>query len=203
MKKLIVITRPDFFPEEGNILFRLFHGGMERLHIRKPGCTRASLLKLLDAIPPAYYPRIVLHDRFEIAADPSFGYPLGGIHLNSRNPAIPSGYEGAVSRSCHTLKEIKQTGRYEYVFLSPVFPSISKEGYGAGMDLETLRDAARQGYIHEKVIALGGLCAATIPLIREIPFGGIAVIGSVWGKDTFIRDAEPIIHRYKQLKACL
>lgn len=85
MKQLIAITRPEIFAEEAPLLETLFEKGLERLHIRKPQSEAKEVEKLLMAINPAYYPRIALHDHFELADD----YGLGGVHLNSRNPQAP------------------------------------------------------------------------------------------------------------------
>lgn len=207
MKKLIVITRPDFFPGEGEAIDRLFREGLELLHLRKPGCEASRLYSLLDKIPRTYYPRIVLHDHFDIVKHPD--YRLRGIHLNRRNASIPEGYEGRISRSCHSVQEVKEClgskahPSYEYVFLSPIFPSISKEGYGEGFSLEALRDAGQKGEIGEKVIALGGISLQTIPLLRDIPFGGVAVLGSLWGKQPGPEAPEEIVKRYNLLQTCL
>lgn len=223
MKKLIVVTPPYFFPREGKILLRLFQEGMERLHLRKPGSEKAPFLSLLKEIPEVYHSRIVWHDHFEmLSKEEVFPHPAG-IHLNRRNPAPPAGYRGDLSRSCHGLEEVKaclNAGRaesvgslpasggkssflYNYVFLSPLFPSISKEGYGSGFSLATLREAAAAGIIGARVVALGGLSAETLPLIKELPFGGAAVLGSLWGKQPGTESPDEIIKRYNQLQTCL
>lgn len=209
MKKLIVITPPDFFPGEGEIIRRLFQEGMERLHLRKPGSSKTAFVSLLKEIPEAYYPRIVLHDHFEIVSEKGSFPSLGGIHLNRRNPAPPEGYTGDLSRSCHRFEEVKQCLQsplpylYKYVFLSPIFPSISKQGYGSGFSLAALREAATQGIIGERVVALGGLSPETLPQLKDLPFGGAAVLGSLWGKQPGSEPLNEIIKRYKQLQTCL
>ena len=81
MKKLIVITSPYFFKGEDSILSHLFDEGMQHLHLRKPDSEANELRKLLDRIPDIYYPKVVLHDCFNLAIE----YGLGGIHLNRRN----------------------------------------------------------------------------------------------------------------------
>ena len=70
-----------------------------------------------------------------------------------------------------------------YVFLSPVFNSISKEGYNAAFTVDELSRAAAEGIINGRVIALGGCSAVTIPLLRQWHFGGAALLGDVW-RDT-------------------
>lgn len=193
--KLIVITTPHFFEGESRILSLLFQEGMERLHLRKPQSNIDELRRLLETIPPEYYPRIVLHDHFELVLE----YKSVGIHLNSRNYSVPEGFKGSISRSCHSLEEIHENQKLAYVFLSPIFQSISKEGYGSGFPMEVLQKAASDGIINEKVIALGGMDQTTIPLIKPLNFGGVAVLGALWGNEPSGNQIEPIIERYKQL----
>lgn len=198
MNKLIVITTPYFFPDEASLLGLLFAEGMSRLHLRKPGCGREELEGLLDKISPAYYDRIVLHDWFTLAEERA----LGGIHLNQRNSEAPPLYKGCISRSCHSLEElIMYKPVCDYVFLSPIFQSISKEGHGSGFSLDELREA--KDIIDDQVIALGGICPQTITKLRGIPFGGIAVLGSLWGNDPSLLVADRIIEQYKQLQIWL
>lgn len=69
-----------------------------------------------------------------------------------------------------------------YVFLSPIFDSISKAGYEAAFTASRLQQAAADGIIDGKVIALGGVTANNIPLLKEWHFGGAAFLGDVWSR---------------------
>ena len=100
--KLIVITTPQFFEGEAEAVTSLFQNGLEILHLRKPGASAEEMGNFLQQLPMEYMPRIVTHEQFQLAS--VFG--LKGIHLNGRNPQIPSGYKGHVSRSCHSLEEV-------------------------------------------------------------------------------------------------
>lgn len=198
MKKLIVITPPYFFPDEAFLLVCLLQRGLERLHIRKPEGDKMQVRNLLEVIPSEFYSRVVLHDYFDLAEN----FRLGGIHLNRRNPDIPKSFRGNVSASCHSLQEIQEKKSLDYVFLSPIFPSISKEGYGNGFSKELLQKASEQGIIDSKVIALGGLDASTIPLLKSFHFGGYAVLGALWGKQPCRQHTDLILEQFKQLQLC-
>ena len=144
MKQLIAITLPTFFPGEAQVITTLFQNGLERLHLRKPAASADELRRLLDEIPGEYHPAIALHDHFELWKE----YPaIGGVHLNSRNAEIPPGFRGRISRSCHTFEEVVANRHLSYCFLSPIFESISKEGYGSGFPMERLH---KQGLSHPK-----------------------------------------------------
>lgn len=175
--KLIIITRPDLYQGEAEEITELFRCGLRTLHLRKPGSDHAAVEALLSKIPAEYHPHIVLHEHFPLTDV----YRLQGIHLNGRNPLPPQGYTGQVSRSCHSLQEAVQAKAVcSYVFLSPIYDSISKEGYGSHFTTEELHKAQADGLIDEKVIALGGVCLARLPEVRSLGFGGAALLGEVW-----------------------
>lgn len=176
--KTIVITRPAFFDGETDLVNNLFREGMERLHLRKPGASEEELTAWLQNIDNQYYGRIVLHDCFPLAEI----FALGGVHLNSRNPKAPQGILGmTVSRSCHSIREVIQhKSECDYLFLSPIYDSISKEGYGAAFSCIELKRAAEEGIIDSQVFALGGVSLEHIPEIRSLGFGGAAVLGALW-----------------------
>ena len=66
----------------------------------------------------------------------------------------------------------------DYVFLSPIFDSISKQGYKGVFSENVLRNA--EGIIDAKVIALGGVTFSAIPWLQSLNFGGAAFLGDVW-----------------------
>ncbi len=197
--RLLVITTPHLFPDEAVLLTTLFEEGMERLHLRKPEANETELATLLEQIPATFHPRIVLHDHFALVNC----YAIGGIHLNSRNTTVPEGFQGSISRSCHSLQELTAYSSLDYLFLSPLFESISKEGYGNGFPMQELQEATLTGIINEKVIALGGISEATLPLLRPFGFGGVAVLGALWGKAPSLAQKKEIINQYKMILQCL
>lgn len=190
--KLVVITAPVFFSGEPEIITMLFNDGLEYLHLRKPGAPQDAEEKLLERIPPEFHDRIVIHENFCLYERQG----LKGIHLNSRNPHIPEGYAGHASRSCHSLDEVAACrNQYDYVFLSPVFDSISKKGYNSAFRPEELLHARQSGGIGDNVIALGGISSANIGLVRKLGFGGAAVLGDIWN-----RKADEIAEHFNELK---
>ena len=79
---IIVITLPYFFEGEAERITQFLEGGVDLIHIRKPGAKREQVEELLLKIPSKLRNRMILHDHFELAME----YGLRGIHLNSRNP---------------------------------------------------------------------------------------------------------------------
>lgn len=175
--KWIVITKPEFITNEATYIEQLLEAGIDLLHLRKPDSCLEDCERLIQQINPKWYSRIVVHDHFELCEK----YHLHGIHLNRRNHQIPEGFSGSISRSCHSLEEVTNSKeRFDYVFLSPIFDSISKQGYQHAFTEETLSKAAQEGIIDEHVIALGGISEDKIPQLKAWHFGGAAFLGAVW-----------------------
>ena len=193
----IIISHESPFAGEADIINSLFYAGMEHFHLRKPAYTQEILQNMLRDIEPAYHSRIVLHDHFELAKQ----FSLGGVHLNSRNPVCPPGAV-AVSCGCHSLAclNARLSTFNGLIFLSPVFDSISKAGYKKAFTDEELSAASKRGLIHHRVIALGGISAETIPLAASCGFGGVAILGALWGSNPTANDKNRIVDKFLQLK---
>lgn len=174
--KLIALTLPYFFMEEHRILAALFDEGLETLHLRKPGTEPMFSERLLTLLPSKYREKVVVHDHFYLKNE----FDLKGIHLSSRNPEAPAKYRGHLSISMHTPEELAQRKRYDYVFLSPIFDSISKTDYPSAFTPQQLREMASQRLIDKRVMALGGVDLENISRLRDYGFGGAVVMGSLW-----------------------
>ena len=185
---IIVITQPYFFQGEAERIVQLLSSGAaDIVHIRKPldrpdNLARleqlVKLQRLIQALPPEFYPRLVLHDCFKLAVK----FNLRGIHLNSRNTQAPKGFKGAVSISCHSLDELAMCRRkpYAYMSLSPIFDSISKPDYLSAFTAEQIAEARQQGLIDERVMALGGVTFDKINDVLKMGFGGGMILGDAW-----------------------
>lgn len=197
--KLIIITSPDFLPGEARLITGLFESGLDLLHLRKPDAYKSEVEELLQAIPAKYRGRIMVHDFFALKEK----YGLGGIHLNSRHPVPPEGYEGWISRACHSLEEVKETvAGFDYVLMSPVYDSISKQGYHSGYTREALKQAQEKGIINEQVIALGGISGENLTEIKALGFGGAALLGDIWNRYREQKDAAAVLEYFRKLKCC-
>lgn len=197
--KIILITPPTYFVEEDKIITALFEEGLDILHLRKPDSSPMYAERLLTLIPEQYHKRIVVHDHFYLKEE----FHLKGIHLNHRNPLKPSHYKGHTSCSCHSLEEVKEKKhQHDYVFMSPVFDSISKLSYRSSYSDIELKKAHKSGIIDKRVIALGGIDINNIKEVKSYGFGGAAILGALWNKfdlcDT--RDFDDLIEHFKKLK---
>lgn len=166
------------------MICRLFECGLDLLHLRKPDASEYDCARLILTLPEKWRRRIVVHDHFDLCRR----YGLYGIHLNRRNPVVPPFVDAgkgrfSVSASCHSVAEAAAKKSFaDYVFLSPIFDSISKQGYSSAYSVVELERAAADGVIDRRVIALGGVTPERIPLLRRLNFGGAAFLGDVWNR---------------------
>lgn len=197
--KLIVVTAPTFFVEEDQIITALFEEGLDILHLCKPDSQAIYAERLLTLIPERYHRRIVIHEHFHLKEE--FG--LMGIHLNRNCPQEPQNYSGNVSCTCHSLDEVKnKKGVYDYVFLEPVFNSITRPERQAGYTAEELRQAGKEKIIDSHVMALGGISLDNLLEVKDFGFGGAVVMGALWNKfnASIDRDYVELIRYFAQMK---
>ena len=182
---LIVISSPDKIPNESELINQLFAQGLEILHLRKPRWNKPDFEALLKSINPEHKRKVVLHQFHELASK----YNVKGLHLREENRKQLTVSELkelskelrcknlTFSSSFHSKEEIMLNGNvFDYVFLSPVFDSISKPDYvGSKFNVQGLKSET-------KVISLGGIDAGNIHKTKELGFDGVAVLGAVWGR---------------------
>ena len=197
--KLIVVTTPTFFVEEDKIITALFEEGLDVLHLRKPETPAMYSERLLTLIPEKYHRRIVTHEHFYLKEE----FDLMGIHLNSRNPKEPHDYSGHVSCTCHSIEELNNKKHfYDYLFMSPIYDCITKEGILSGYTPEELRQAGKDKIIDSKVMALGGITPENILEVKDFGFGGAVILGNLWNKFNACTDRDylEVIRHFKKLK---
>jgi thiamine-phosphate pyrophosphorylase len=198
--KLILLTPPTFFVEEDIIVNALFAEGLDLLHVRKPDSEPIYCERLLKLIDKKWHKNIVTHDHFYLKSE--FG--LKGIHLNQRNPTPPRNYRGQLSRTCHTFDEIIEwKKKCDYLFLGPIFDSVSRPDYPSAFSPKLLEAAAEEGIIDKKVIAVGGITPNNIGYVQNLGFGGAAILGDIWTRFDFHSSSsyKDLISHFKILRS--
>lgn len=177
-KPLMIALTPhnEVEGEAERIVSLLDSEGFDYVHLRHPDALTPEVKRIIEDVPHRLRKRLRLHGHFELA----YEFNLGGLHLNGRCPYPPRGYNGSLSLTCHSLREVKEataSGRFDYVTLSPIFESISKPGYGG--------HSFTDGELHEimpedRVVALGGITPQRIDSLKSYNFAGYAMLGSIW-----------------------
>lgn len=184
---IIVVSPKTTSESEIETVNSLFKAGLDVFHLRKPGYSRRRLAKYIKAISPEYRNKIVIHSHHTLA----IRFKLKGIHLtrmDRKKPFVSSlkikyirffKSDITISATFHNLSHIYDNNNgYDYVFLSPIFDSISKSGYQSGFNFHSLKVALTK--TEQKVIAIGGVELSKIDIINNMGFSGIALVGTIW-----------------------
>lgn len=196
---LIVITSGHRVVKESGQLKAMFASGLEYLHIRKPDFTESGLSELIEEIGEEYYNRIVVHDHHGLCEK----YQLKGIHLKEhfRNE-LGCGLERYVERfrsegytvssSFHDMETVEALGKlFDYTFLSPVFDSISKDGYkGKKYDVNGVTN---------NIVGLGGVAKDNIKTLYKLGYKGAAILGTVWESGNPEETFNKIYKKYRSI----
>ncbi len=181
--RLILITPPDLQPDDMPTVNDLLATGCMRLHLRLPEASVEQTERYVRCVEPRYRHRIVLHGMAMQTLVMRYG--LGGLHLPEHEwksgmwPALPRGCD--LSASCHAIDDLAALNqKMSYLFLSPIYDSISKSGYTASFDTECLRTALTE--CDTPVYALGGITPQRLPEVINLGFTGAAALGYVWQK---------------------
>lgn len=185
--ELILFTFPKDYVKEIELL-NLFLGDKSlTVHIRKPSFSEDDLRFFLNNINKEFHPQLVIHNHLYLLKE----YNLKGFHCTrlflSKSKLI---FEDLIkeypnktfSKTCHSLKELENTNeRYSYVFLSPIFDSISKDNYPSAFNLKEVGKLLEKTII--KVVALGGISTSNLKQIKDYNFYGTGLLGSVWNSE--------------------
>lgn len=193
--KLVVISPESADPREIDAVRTMLGRGLMRYHVRKPGWSDERLVAWCQAFSAKERECFVLHGAEALAR--SLG--LGGAHWRDDDRApktferigdVDHGIRGSGhflrTRSCHDLAQVHVAlGVYDSVFLSPVFPSVSKLGHGqtrswTDAEVQNLLASRELTANRTEVIALGGIQKSTTVHCRELGFDGAAALGSIW-----------------------
>lgn len=175
---MFVVLTPEY-PLEKEVAYLAYFASFPkvRLHIRKPQLSQKELFAYLEQLPAEAVAQSSLHSHHDLAEH--FG--VGGVHFTTafrkgladqleNNLANWQNKGKSLSASLHSLHELKPL--WDYTLLSPVFDSVSKQGY--------LGRAFSVAHREEKIIALGGVTERNVAKAKELGYEGIAVLGAVW-----------------------
>ena len=188
--KLIVFSSHNGFHSEPKQVAKMFEHGLETLHLRKPDFSSKNLVEYLELIPSEYHDRIVIHSHHKLVKK----FNLKGVHFSKvhRDKKYNTRLKYfifrlrfrniLITRSCHKIHKLEENyNRYTYVFLSPMFESISKTSHSGLFNEGHIRNAlATKKHI---VYALGGVEESKFKELNDLGFEGVALLGAIWDTD--------------------
>ena len=182
MFSLTLITPEQSHAHEHAVLTELMQGLGLTVHVRKPLWSAEQYTHYLQAFPEHVLKHLVLHEQHELVET----FPVKGIHLKEKDRVHPLSAaltSRLVSTSVHSAEEASAlTQSFDYLFFSPVFTSISKEGYGRIHSMEELSflRAELKKRTTIPVMALGGIHEGNVREVKKSGFDGAALLGAVW-----------------------
>lgn len=176
---MILITELDFIPDEEKFINAFFNEGLEILHLRKPEATALQMHELISKIDEKFHSRIMIHSHYELFET----FKIRGVHFTENSKGQIRSYEKVQckkSLAVHELSDLKCVDNsIDYVFLSPLFSSVSKAGYSKQWNFESIK-AELSEYRNFKVMALGGITLDNVKQVKELGFDDFALLGSIW-----------------------
>jgi thiamine-phosphate pyrophosphorylase len=205
--KLIVISSSVHIENEAQIVTKLFEAGLETFHLRKLKWPTQKMKAFINQIPKHFHDRIFIHSHHNLA----YRFKLGGIHLTSthkkrkfqtwlmikwikiKRPHIK------ITTSFKTIGNLLDTEHvydYAYVFLSPVFDSITSK-FQSGFTEHSLHSALQKTKLN--VIARGGVGITSIEKANKTNFKGLALYSSIWKTKDPVAEFNKVVEKFQEL----
>ncbi|MBV8115274.1 MAG: thiamine phosphate synthase [Silvibacterium sp.] len=200
-RTLLPGTEPERQAALGELARGWAQGGVDYIQIREKDLAPPDLLALARRIVTAVREEglntlVLVNGPVKIALEAR----AHGVHLPSSAPAEAAeeamqafrsaGRQAVVSRSCHSVKEIREAGEVSLILFAPVFEKVgeklgeklSHSGPQAGVGLDALREACRAAH-PVPVIALGGITVQNAAACIAAGVAGVAGIRLFLGND--------------------
>ncbi len=203
--KLIVITPSEVLENEASHVTRMLEMGILNVHIRKPKLSTSEFRDYIQSIPEHFHDRLVIHSHHKLA----LAFNLKGIHITrlhkkrwfrlwlNRTLLKSRGKSFIQTGSFRKLASLyEEVPGYDYVFLSPIFDSLSGSFQG-GFNEFSLTAALKKN--PHKVIARGGISIDQIEKVRSIGFEGMALYSCLWKKKDPVGELAAILSKCKNL----
>jgi thiamine-phosphate pyrophosphorylase len=206
--RIVVVSPEREVTDEHALVQEMFRLGLQTYHVRKPKYTTEKLRSYLSRFDKRFMDRIVIHTHHELAVP----FKLKGIHLTERHrkkkrfktwltmkyvkfrmPNIQ------VTTSFHVIQSIvrKYNPEYRYVFLNPIFESISKVGYKSTFNDDSLRAGLKK--TKYEVLAMGGVTFDNIDKVVDYGFHGFGLVGTLWQNPDPVKEFQRITEKCKEL----
>lgn len=195
---MIVITNPFLIENEFKIIHQLFEEGLGLLHVRKQSYSENNMRNFLSNINYKNYSKLVLHSQHHLVEE----FEINRIHFSEKERDNPARFQKPCSylfsTSTHHINIFNNlNNEFDYAFLSPVFPSISKPNYTS--EIHLLESIQNRTNFNTELIALGGITENNIQLALDLGFDKVALLGTVWLSENPIQNfkkCQKIVHSY-------
>ena len=168
--------------------------GVSAIQLREKDLNDVEYIKLAEPLCKlchTYSAQLFINSRIEIAID----IGADGLHLPGDSVSVEKVIEETDRRliigvSVHTLTEAKQreTEGVDFITYSPIYPTLSKPGYGPAVGVEGLRNVAKG--VNVPVFALGGITPERVSECLDVGAYGVAVMSGVMSPENGTQQAK-------------
>jgi thiamine-phosphate pyrophosphorylase len=165
---------------------RAVEGGADTIQLRDKARTGKDMLSIalqIRDITRSNGVSFIVNDRLDLA----LASEADGVHLGQEDLPVPYARKIApkgfvIGTSVRTVEEaVKAEGEgADYIALSPIFDTATKQDAGPGNGLQRLREIKTSVSI--PVIAIGGIGKGNLRQVMEAGADGVAVISAVVGQ---------------------
>jgi len=204
--KIVAISQPKIVENEPETIQQLFEAGLETFHIRKPRLRTQQLYDFIQKIPAQFHNRLIIHSHHRLASK----FNLQGVHYTRLHlePTFKNWWRERklrllkrklVRTSSHsklaTLYDNSEMN-FDYVFLSPIFDSITGK-FQSGFYEDSIKAAMHKTGI--RIIARGGIDITRIEKVNELGFYGMALYSCLWKSENPVEEFLKIMRRCAEL----
>jgi thiamine-phosphate pyrophosphorylase len=203
--KLVLISPSKKQDSEIGMLLNMFEKGLQTYHVRKKNFSTRELKRYLEEIPSKYHNRIIIHTHHELALK----YDLKGIYISRSHKKrkirlwfwekwlkLRRG-NLEISTTIRNLEDIGDTpARYNYIFLSPIFDSLSGNFQAAFSEYNLVRNLKKTKV---RSIARGGISINKIQKAHELGFSGVAFYSSIWKSGNPLQEFIKVKDKFTEL----
>lgn len=175
-------------------------GGCGVVQLREKNCSSKEFYKIalrVKEVTDAYEVPLLINDRVDIA----LAVGADGVHLGQEDLPVPVarellGPDKIIGATANTVELAVKAMKYgaDYLGVGDVFGTMTKSGT-KHITLDDLKEI--RGAVQIPIVAIGGVNADNIALLRPIGVDGAAVISAVVGQKDITAAAEKLISNFR------
>lgn len=183
----------------------LLDAGVSAVQLREKDLIDAEYIKLAEPLCKlchSYSAQLFINSRIKIAME----IGAEGLHLPGNSVSVQKVIEETnrrfiIGSSVHTLTEAKrrETEGTDFITYSPIYPTLSKPGYGPAVGLEALQKVTET--VNIPVFALGGITSERVSECLDAGAYGVAVMSAVMSPQNGAQQAKAYLQQVREAEA--